>query len=507
MDCIKCKRKSIKYRCIGCKIPICNVCSVACSTETPGYSEETYLVGKCDDCFQVSSRKRSFSEHSSSGKPRQSTLSSILNVKLSKTSGKRVESEPRRPKAAANLEEETASTSMASVSAKSTKKARSLSVTAANRWKTTALVAHSGNEWLVVNGDKAGCVSSLNCSVCKTYAEKVKNMKNFSTAWAFSGSTNLRVSNAKDHARGEPHKRAMDLHFKELKGLCVIERAEAMKGTNDAGQQLITTGIANMQAGELATTKIKFEVAYFIAKEELPLAKYEQIVQLEEKHGVEIGKAYRNRKSCAKFISSIGDHLAKDLENKLSNANFFSVLTDSSEDTSITEKEAVFVQYLDKRPPGRDTIQVATAFLRLVDVKYGTAAGIVDSIKSSFESINITDDLDKKLIGFAGDGATVNRGEKEGVIALLKRDHPWIIYVWCVAHRLELALKDALKGTCFDSVDEVLLRLYYLYENSPKKLRQLHDLHNLYRQTFEFEEGAIRTKRACGKLYFFEFPV
>lgn len=90
--------------------------------------------------------------------------------------------------------------------------------------------------------------------------------------------------------------------------------------------------------------------------------------------------------------------------------------------------------------------------------------------------------------------------EREGVIALLKRDHPWIIYVWCVAHRLELALKDALKGTCFDSVDEVLLRLYYLYENSPKKLRQLRDLHSLYKQTFEFEEGAIRPKQACGKL-------
>lgn len=105
--------------------------------------------------------------------------------------------------------------------------------------------------------------------------------------------------------------------------------------------------------------------------------------------------------------------MGKDLENKLSNANFFSILTDSSEDTSITEKEAVFVQYLDKRPPGRDAIQVDTAFLRLVDMKYGTAAGIVASIKSSFERINITDDLDKKLIGFAGDGATVNRGERE----------------------------------------------------------------------------------------------
>ena len=68
------------------------------------------------------------------------------------------------------------------------------------------------------------------------------------------------------------------------------------------------------------------------------------------------------------------------------------------------------------------------------------------------------------------DGAMVNRGEKDGVISILQRHLPWVIYVWCVAHHLELALKDALQGTIFDDVDEVLLCLYYLYENSPKKL-------------------------------------
>lgn len=125
---------------------------------------------------------------------------------------------------------------------------------------------------------------------------------------------------------------------------------------------------------------------------------------------------------------------------------------------------------------------------------YGTAAGIINTIKSSFQSINITDDFEKKLIGFAADGATVNCGQREGVIGLLKGTLPLVIYVWCVAHRLELSLKDALQHTSFDSVDEVLLRLYYLYENSPKKLRQLHDLHHLYGQTFEFEEVGIRPK-------------
>ena len=48
--------------------------------------------------------------------------------------------------------------------------------------------------------------------------------------------------------------------------------------------------------------------------------------------------------------------------------------------------------------------------------------------------------------------------------------------MWCIAHRLELAVKDALKGTALDVIDEFLLRLYYLYEKSPNKCRELEDL-------------------------------
>lgn len=111
--------------------------------------------------------------------------------------------------------------------------------------------------------------------------------------------------------------------------------------------------------------------------------------------------------------------------------------------------------------------------VRLVDLKYSNAAGIVSAIKGSFESIGLTED---------------------GVISILQRKLPWVVYLWCVAHRLELALKDALQGTIFDAIDEVLLCLYYLYENSPKKLRQLRDLHRMYSETFQFDQGRIRPK-------------
>lgn len=160
------------------------------------------------------------------------------------------------------------------------------------------------------------------------------------------------VSNAKDHAQGEPHKRALDLHLKETKGEHAFERVESMKAANDSGQQLITTGIANMQSADLSRTKTEFEVAYFVTKEELPLPKYPTALQLEEKHGVDLGKPYRSDKSCNMFISHTGVELARNIGEKIC---FFSVLTDVSMDASITEKEAVFVQYLETNPSGRDT--------------------------------------------------------------------------------------------------------------------------------------------------------
>lgn len=57
----------------------------------------------------------------------------------------------------------------------------------------------------------------------------------------------------------------------EMKGQ--DERAETVKAASDFAQQLITIGITNMQSNDLARTKTTFEVAYFVAKEEMPISK------------------------------------------------------------------------------------------------------------------------------------------------------------------------------------------------------------------------------------------
>ena len=80
-----------------------------------------------------------------------------------------------------------------------------------------------------------------------------------------------------------------------------------------------------------------------------------------------------------------------------------------------------------------------------------------------------------KLVGVGTDGASANIA-RNGLKGLMEGEIPWLFWMWCLAHRLELAVKDALKHTAFDLLDEMLLRLYYLYEKSPKKCRQLEEL-------------------------------
>ena len=65
-------------------------------------------------------------------------------------------------------------------------------------------------------------------------------------------------------------------------------------------------------------------------------------------------------------------------------------------------------------------------------------------------------------------------------------------------HRLELSIKDAFKDTFFDRVDEMLLRIYYLYEKSPKKLRELQGVYDLIKETFEFDDLGLKPIRASG---------
>ena len=186
-----------------------------------------------------------------------------------------------------------------------------------------------------------------------------------------------------DHAKGGPHKSAMELYWKNS-SISEEEKAEKLR---DNQQQSIVPGIASLQAADLQKTKKKFDIAYLIAKEELPMTKYAAIIDLEKKHAVDLGTTYCNEMQAATFITNIGEEFGSQLKQKLFNVNFLSILTDASTDASNIEKEAVFVRYFESKPVDSNEVKVCHDFVSLPDLESGKAGGVVTAIEDSFKEI------------------------------------------------------------------------------------------------------------------------
>ena len=320
-------------------------------------------------------------------------------------------------------------------------------------------------------------------------------MKGFQKSW-ITGCRNYKLSAPREHCDGLPHRTALSYYFKE-KNREYVEEREA--------KQLPLS--ASFLAGDQRTTeqvKKKFEVAYFVAKEEMAFKKYPSILKLEEMHGVDIGNAYRNDISCGDFVDYVGKGMRNSLSQKLKNANFFSIFFDGATDNSTKDQECFYVLLFDPNSTEKgkcDKVEVSLNFLGLRNIRAcdggSTADGIKFGIEQCFDEVGITN-YSEKLIGFCSDGANVNKGDKTGVKALLKEHSPWLIFIWCLSHRLELAIKEALNDTFFSVIDEILLHLYYLYEKSPKKCGELADLHQELKTVYEFDAGGLKALRSSG---------
>ena len=82
---------------------------------------------------------------------------------------------------------------------------------------------------------------------------------------------------------------------------------------------------------------IKFNTAYYLAKNERLFSDYLELLELQEKNRVkDIGKAYLTDKKCAEFTKYRAHVIRTKLDNDLKNCNYFTCLNDGSTDSSIT---------------------------------------------------------------------------------------------------------------------------------------------------------------------------
>ena len=240
-----------------------------------------------------------------------------------------------------------------------------------------------------------------------------------------------------------------------------------------------------MDKSTLEKMERKFDMCYLLAKEGMAFKKYPALYRLEERHGVELGNAYKTKDSARLFTTYIAQHQRNSFMAILSKAHFFNFLMDGSTDAGNVEDEIFVLLHCFKDDKSEEMQSYARLFSVQVPKK-ADADGLIDCLGSVLQEVGISDVLNKScvletadkpiLIGGGTDGASVNIGEQNGMKGKLQKHLPWLFWAWCYGHCLELACKDALSSNLFKSVSEMLLKLYSIYSKSPKETRELYDI-------------------------------
>ena len=374
--------------------------------------------------------------------------------------------------------------SSSSLSSIPSSKRRAVTTLTVEKWILDHDKALNTSTWLKYDKADRYHVARLKCTVCKRFVDKIRGCRNFSPAYV-EGSSNLRTSSFKDHAKSDMHERAM-LLLKKVQSSDVCDYAPIAKA------------FYKMDAMTENRIKKKFDVAYLMAKEGIAFNKMKALCKLQERHGVDLGETYKNDQACAIFVDFIAQDLQERLGDALHKAKFFSIQMDGSTDSGNIEEELFLVIYFN--PYGTDgSVHIHNRYFCVRQPKSVDAAGLFECLERALDYLGV-DIKSKKLIGFGCDGASVNIA-KQGVRGLIQVDRPWLITVWCLAHRLELSLKDALKNTLFSVIDEFLMRIYYVYSKAPKKCRELEEVVTelkYFLDSSEFPVGGNRPIRACG---------
>ena len=330
-------------------------------------------------------------------------------------------------------------------------------------------------KWLDFEGNSTGSVTGIFCKLCRENSSALRGLRNFSSAFidGISGCA-LKKDDVVKHGKSDMHKKAVGIVTNKARTLSEIYK------TTPIGK--VICGATNDE--QMRVTKL-FDIAYFIAAEELPFSKFPGLVELEKRHGVPLGTTYHTRQKCSDLTEVIAETMQEEVVSALKSTECFSLLMDGSTDSSVTEKELLYVAYLESSG------EAAVRFLALRDVQDTTAEGVIDCINETFLNLGV-DDWKKKLGSVCMDGAAVNLGVRRGVAARLRTEMPWLVSVHCFNHRLELAAKDAFSETYLDEISPMLMNIYYMYHKSPKRLRDLQSLAE------QLDETVVKPQKAHG---------
>lgn len=139
------------------------------------------------------------------------------------------------------------------------------------------------------------------------------------------------------------------------------------------------------------------------------------------------------------FVTVVANGVRDAIYSDIANCGMYSVLIDESKDKGKKEELALAVRYYSEK--------VVERFIEIKHLTEFDAQTIAAHTKDLIEFITQHSD-GSVVISLGADGASVMSGEYAGVGEILRSQHfPWILYIHCTAHRLNLIVNDLVKDS------------------------------------------------------------
>jgi len=244
----------------------------------------------------------------------------------------------------------------------------------------------------------------------------------------------------------------------------------AQELTEKGRQDLLGNLVSSMSETVFAETDAVFRTAYYLAKMNRPFTDHNNLIELQEKNGVNMGASLHSRYSSTKIV----EHIAKEMQKKIvhsivSSSSKLSVLIDEA--TSLSHKSAMIVNL-------KASVDGATpefVFLELVELESQRAGDIEKALLDCLDTAGFSEEwLQKNWVSFVSDGASVMLGKNSGVATRLTARYPNLFTWHCMNHRLELAVSDAVDEVQAVNHFKVFMeKVHNLYSQSNKNSREL----------------------------------
>lgn len=232
-----------------------------------------------------------------------------------------------------------------------------------------------------------------------------------------------------------------------------------------------------------------------MAKRNKPFSDFPFLCAIQQKNSINLGGDHHGRDACVEMVAAISCVLLTELQSHMKSARFFSIMSDSSSDSSVIDQEGILVRYIHP-----ETGEPHTEIASIEKLENARAEGVVAAIRNGVSKCGI--DIEQltetvpKLVCINLDGAAVNLGAKNGVAKRISDVVSNKVFVThCVAHKLELGVLDAVKDTGYlKKFEETLKRICKFYSYSPKRRGELLHLASVLDETLimHTEINAIR---------------